>query len=253
MDLQLSARVFCITGGSRGIGLAIANTLVQEGAQVALCGRDTVVLERAVKALGSRAFGFACDVLTATGVEDFVAASISRFGHVDGAIANVGGTFGKKFLETTAEDWIKTLELNLVHAARLLRAVIPQQKPGASNLVISSISGTRPGPRGQYGAAKAGEISMVQSLAKEFGIAGLRFNTLSPGSILFEGGNWAERQRAHPEKIAEFVKREFPAGRMGTLDEVANVAAFLLSEKSSWINGADIVVDGAQGHPSVAL
>jgi 3-oxoacyl-[acyl-carrier protein] reductase len=258
MDLRLKGKVVLVTGGTRGIGQAVALRCAEEGAHIGVCGRNRETLDAMVArvtALGAKAHGVQVDVLTPGGVERFVDDCAQTLGRVDGLVANVGGTFGGNFLETTAEDWVKTLELNLVHAVRALKAAVPHlaHAGGGSAVFIASISGSRPGPRSQYGAAKAAEISAAASLARELAPQRIRVNTVSPGSILFEGGSWAKRQAQQPEKIADFIAREFPWGRMGTLDEVADVVAFLLSPRSTWVNGTDVVVDGAQGNPSVRL
>jgi 3-oxoacyl-[acyl-carrier protein] reductase len=258
MDLELKEKVILVTGGTRGIGHAIARRCAEEGAHVGICGRTQETLAKAVEslsALGVSVHGEKVDVLAPGGVEQFVEASAKTLGRVDGLVANVGGTFGGNFLETSAEDWVKTLEVNLIHAARLIRAGAPhlQAAGGGSAVIIASISGSRPGPRPQYGASKAAEIALAESLGRELASLKIRVNTVSPGSILFEGGSWAKRTKEMPKKIAEFVSREFPWGRMGTLDEVADVVTFMLSPRSSWISGTDIVVDGAQKTPSVQL
>ena len=150
---------------------------------------------------------------------------------------------------------MKTFELNLVHAVRVIQAATPhlEQSDAPSVVIVASISGSRPGPRAQYGVAKAAEVQLASSLARELGPRRVRVNTVSPGSILWEGGSWHRRATAMPDVIEAFVAREFPLGRMGTLDEVANVITFVASPRASWINGADVVVDGAQGQPSIRL
>lgn len=259
MDLKLKDKVIVITGGTRGIGHAIARRAAEEGANVAVCGRTRETLEAAVQALsalGVKVHGEQVDVLAPGGVEQFVNAAAKALGRIDGLVANVGGTFGSRdFLETSAEDWLKTLEVNLIHAARLLRAGAGhlQAAGGGSAVIIASISGSRPGPRPQYGASKAAEIALAQSLGRELASLKIRVNTVSPGSIMFEGGSWAQRAKDMPERIADFISREFPWGRMGTLDEVADVVTFLLSPRASWVSGTDIIVDGAQKTPSIQL
>jgi 3-oxoacyl-[acyl-carrier protein] reductase len=117
---------------------------------------------------------------------------------------------------------------------------------------IASISGTRPQPRAQYAAAKAAEIHLAVSLARELGSDGIRVNALSPGSILFPGGGWDSRRRNDADAFEHWVRDEFPLGRLGRPEEVADVACFLLSARASWISGANIVVDGAQNQPGMA-
>jgi 3-oxoacyl-[acyl-carrier protein] reductase len=258
MDLHLTGKSILVTGGTRGIGGAIGLRAAEEGADVAICGRDAARLELALAALrqhGHRAFGTALEALTPGAVESFVDGAAAHFGRLDGVVANIGGTFGGNFLEATPEEWLKTLETNLVHAVRTIRAAVPhlQRSGGGSVVIIASISGSRPGPRSQYGAAKAGEIFVAQALARELAEQRIRVNAVSPGSIMFEGGSWAKRREQMPERLAEFIAKEFPWGRMGTLDEVADVATFLLSSRSTWINGTNIVVDGAQGAPSIRM
>ncbi len=173
-------------------------------------------------------------------------------GGVDMVVANVGGSSGRGLLESTAEDWVRTFDLNLFHAVRLIRSAVPhmQARGGGSAVTIASISGWRPGPSGQYGAAKAAEIFLASALAWELAPQHIRVITDRPGSIMFPGGGWDRFRSNQPERFAEFESREFPCERLGTPEEVADVTAFILSERASWINGANIPVDGAQGRPS---
>jgi 3-oxoacyl-[acyl-carrier protein] reductase len=125
-----------------------------------------------------------------------------------------------------------------------------QIRGGGSAVSIASISGWKPAPRAQYGAAKAGEIFLAGALAWELAPHRIRVNTISPGSIMFSGGGWDRIRASQPDRFAEFERREFPWQRLGTPEEIADVVVFVLSERASWINGANIPVDGAQGRPS---
>lgn len=255
MDLGMTGKVALVTGGSRGIGREIARRLAMEGCAVSICGRtaETIAGTRSeLEAHGVKVHTVVADVTASGEVERFVDESAAALGGVDYIVANVGGAAGQGLLESTPEDWAQTFELNLFHAVRAIRAAVPHmlKRGGGSALSISSISGWKPGPRAQYGAAKAGEIFLAGALAWELGPQRIRVNTLSPGSIMFPGGGWDRFRAETPERFAEFERREFPFGRLGTPEEIANVAAFLLSDCASWVNGTNIAVDGAQGRPA---
>jgi 3-oxoacyl-[acyl-carrier protein] reductase len=255
LDLGLTGKIALVTGGSRGIGRAIALRLATEGAHVGICGRTAATLESTLaqlRATGVCAHGVVADVTSAGEAERFVDETAAALGGVDLLVANVGGSSGRGLLASTPADWMRTFELNLFHAVRSIRAAVPhmQARGGGSTVSISSISGWKPGPTAQYGAAKAGEIFLASALAWELASMRIRVNTVSPGSIMFPGGGWDRFRAREAERFAEFERREFPWGRLGTPEEVADVVAFVLSERGSWINGANIAVDGAQGRPS---
>jgi 3-oxoacyl-[acyl-carrier protein] reductase len=256
MDLGLTGKVGLVTGGSRGIGRSIALRLAAEGVRVGICGRSPETLESTLaelRGLGATAHGVVADVTLAGEVERFVDEGAAALGGADLLVANVGGTAGQGLLDSTPADWAQTFDLNLFHAVRAIRSVVPHmaQRGGGSVVTIASISGWKPAPRAQYGAAKAGEIFLAGALAWELAAMRIRVNTVSPGSIMFAGGGWERFRSQNPERFAEFERREFPWGRLGSAEEVADVVAFLLSERATWINGANIAVDGAQGRPSV--
>jgi 3-oxoacyl-[acyl-carrier protein] reductase len=256
MDLGLTGKIALVTGGSRGIGREIARRLAIEGCSVSICGRTEETIARTCGELeshGVKVHGVVADVTAASEVERFVEESAAALGGVDLVVANVGGMAGRGLLESTPEDWARTFEMNIFHAVRAIRASVPHmvKRGGGSAVTISSISGWKPAPGvAQYGATKAGEIFLSSALAWELGPQRIRVNTLSPGSILFPGGGWERFRADDPEKFAQFEQREFPFGRLGSPEEIADVAAFLLSDRASWINGANIAVDGAQGRPS---
>jgi 3-oxoacyl-[acyl-carrier protein] reductase len=256
MDLGLHGRRALITGGSRGIGFAVAEALVAEGAAVGLVARDAAGLAAAAERLGSRG------VLVATAVADVTDTPQLRravddiataLGGLDHLVANAGGTVGRGNLTSAGDDdFTATFALNAGHAAELIRAGLTHLRAagGGSVVIVSSITGMRAAPRTAYAAAKAAEIHLAATAAQELAPVGIRVNAVSPGSIMFPGGGWDSFQREHPEDFAVFLASQFPFGRLGRPEEVADVVSFLLSARASWISGANIVVDGGQIYPS---
>jgi len=256
MDLGLRGARALVTGGSRGIGFAVAEGLATEGAAVGIVARDADGLATAAGRLGAHGVPVAtvaADVTDTAALAAAVDQIAGALGGVDHLVANVGGTVGGNLANSAPGDFTATFSLNAGHAAELIRAGLPYLKDSAtaSCVIISSITGMRPAPRTTYAVAKAAEIHLAATAAAELGPAGIRVNALSPGSILFPGGGWDRFRAENPQDFAAFVGSQFPFGRLGRLEEVADVVVFLLSRRASWITGANIVVDGGQGYPSV--
>ena len=188
------------------------------------------------------------DLSQADGVKTVIDRTVEAFGGLDILVNNVGLAGGGTLLETSDEQWQEAIDQTLFPAVRASRLAVPhmQRRGGGVIVIIASIFGREAGGRMTYNAVKAAEISLAKSLAQQLASSNIRVNSVSPGSILFEGGSWWRRQQADPAAIAEFVKRELPFGRFGRPEEVGDVVAFLCSDRASWISGTSVVVDGCQ-------
>ena len=254
MDLGLKDKIAIVTGSSRGLGLAAARALAAEGCLVALSGRTESTLTAAARQVAADAGGadrvlaVQADVSDPAGIASLVDRTVQKFGAVDILVNNVGLARGGSLLETPDDVWQEAFDQTLFPAIRASRLVVPhlQRRGGGAIVIIASIYGREAGGRMTYNAVKAAEISLAKAMAQQLGPMNIRVNSLSPGSILFEGGSWWKRQQENPAAIADFVARELPFGRFGTPEEIGNVVAFLSSPRASWISGTSIVVDGAQ-------
>lgn len=254
MDLGLTDKVAIVTGSSRGLGYASARALVAEGCRVCISARGEGRLREAAAELvalagdPARVLAVAADLSKAEGVKAVVDRTIAAFGGLDILVNNLGFAGGGTLRETSDEQWQEAFDQTLFPAVRASRLAVPhlQQRGGGAIIIIASIFGREAGGRMTYNSVKAAEISLAKSLAQQLAPSGIRVNSVSPGSILFEGGSWWRRQQADPAGIEAFVARELPFGRFGRAEEVGDVVAFLCSDRASWISGTSVVVDGCQ-------
>lgn len=251
MDLRLAGKVAMVSGASRGIGRAIALGLADEGCRVSVCARGQAQLDTTAQEAqrrGGEVLAVRRDVTDEAEARGWVDETQDRFGGVDILVNNVGGSRPGGNLRASRADWRTGFDLNFFSALDLCRLVVPaMQDRGAGCVVnIASIYGREWGGPMTYNAAKAAMISLSKEMARELAPAGIRVNSVAPGSILFPGGAWEKRQTENPDGIAAFVKAELPAGRFGTPEEVADVVVFLASERAGWVSGACVTVDGCQ-------
>jgi 3-oxoacyl-[acyl-carrier protein] reductase len=246
MDLMLKGLKAIVTGGTKGIGRAIAGTFAAEGTDVAICSRnaeDVLGTVASLSAKGVKAVGQAVDVSDGPGLAAWVADAAEQLGGIDIVVANVSALA----IPATEESWKKSFETDMMGTVRLIEAAMPflEASKAAAIVTISSVSGREIDfAAGPYGTFKAAIIHYTQGLAYHLAGKGIRANTVSPGNTYFEGGVWNNIKDNNPD-LYNFALSLNPTGRMGTPQEMANAAVFLASPAASFITGTNLVVDGA--------
>jgi 3-oxoacyl-[acyl-carrier protein] reductase len=255
MDLELGGQVAIITGSSRGIGRAIASSLLAEGASVVVTGRDKVSLEKTRAELSSgaderRVLAVAGDFTKRDVIEGALERAVQRFGRIDHLIANLGSGSGKPGWEQPEEEWERLFELNFFSAVRLSQAGLPYLKKnerGGSVLYVGSIVGLEATPAPlPYSAAKAALLSYAKNLARLVAEQKVRVNTIAPGNVFFEGGTWERHLESRKESVEQMLRTEVPLHRFGTPEEIGSLACYLCSGRAGFATGSCFVMDGGQ-------
>lgn len=244
---DLTGKTALVTGGSRGIGRAIALALAAAGARVAINGRDAATLEAArveITAAGGSAIALPADVTDRDAVRQLVDAAVDAMGALDIVVNNAGGTaFMVPFGNLRFEGWAKVMRLNVDSVVHVCQAVAPHllERGSGSVINVASVAALAGTPRlAPYGASKAAVLSLTRSLAMEWGAAGVRVNALCPGWTATD----LNRNLWEDEATSNAMTASIPMRRWGRAEEMAGAAVFLASDAASYLTGQAIVVDG---------
>ena len=248
MDLYLEDKNAVILGGTRGIGRAIADTLAEEGANIAICARNQDQIDAAVadlSAKGIKATGGSVDVTDGEALKAWIKAAGDELGGIDILVSNAGA-MAQGNDETS---WKQNFNLDVLGAVNAFEAADPflgkaaDANGDAAFVIIASISAAVADSAGSYGPIKAALIHMAKGLARQHAKRGIRTNVVSPGMVYFEGGIWHMVEQNMPEFFEQSLARN-PTGRCATPQDIANAAVFLASPRSSYTTGSNLIVDG---------
>jgi len=244
MDLELKGKNAVITGGSKGIGRSIALHLAEEGANVAICARGEEALKSTKKELlekGVNVIAQICDIGDAEQLEVFLSNVKDQFKTVDILVNNASALrMGDDY-----EDWEASIQVDLMGSVIATQTVIPWMKESGSGniLFVSSVSGIEAGSPPAYAAVKAALISYSKTISEQLAAEHIRVNTIAPGAVEFEGGLW-EMIKENNRSFYNLAVDLNPSGRLGTPDEIAKVATFLVSPAAYWVTGTNLAIDG---------
>lgn len=255
MELNLAGKTALVVASSQGLGFAIAERLVREGANVMISGRDEEKLKNRVRELEEigqgRAAFFIADVTKEEDIQKLVSKTVERFGGIQLLVNNAGGPPAGSFEELTDKDWMHSFELNLLSYVRIIRETLPYLKEQGGKIVNIASSSIKEPISGLIlsNTFRTGIVGLSKTLASELAPYNILINTIAPGRIATDRVKHLDQIRADQQGIdIETVeannKAEIPLKRYGTPEEFANVAAFLLSDANSYMTGSSFLVDG---------
>ena len=252
MDLNLNNKKVLITGASKGIGLAVAESFLQEGAKTFLVSRGSPALFENEKKLQGiygleNTYTFKCDCTNVESLNNLRNEIQNKWNNLDILIVNVGNGRSVADALPSQEHWHDTWNNNFESALQTARTFLPMLKKSQGVLVfVSSIAGIEAfGAPTDYSTAKAAIIALAKNMARKLAPT-VRVNVVAPGNVYFEGGSWAEKIQKDKKRVDEIIKSTVPMNRFSTPQEIANSVVFLCSDRASFITGTTLVIDGGQ-------
>ena len=253
MDLHLAGKVVLITGGTDGLGAALAGRLVEEGSRVAVCGRDPQRLaatEQRLRDAGGDALVVQADVTSLADLERFTEAAVARWGRIDGLVNNAGKSAAGRIDQTSDDDWIADLNLKVLAAVRCTRLAVPHLIEAGGGAIVNVLNvGAKAAGAGSLPttASRAAGLAMTKAASKDLAGCGIRVNAVLIG--LVASGQWQRRAGAAGQSEEELYRQlvkntDIPLGRIGRSEEFADLAAYLLSDRSSYVTGSAVNLDG---------
>jgi NAD(P)-dependent dehydrogenase (short-subunit alcohol dehydrogenase family) len=253
VDLHLNGKVVLITGGTDGLGAALADRLIEEGARVAVCGRDPrrlAATEQRLRDAGGDALVVQADVTSPADLERFVGAAIARWGQLDGLVNNAGKSAAGRIEQVSDDDWIADLNLKVLAAVRCIRLAVPHLIAAGGGGIVNVLNvGAKAAGAGSLPttASRAAGLAITKAASKDLGRHRIRVNAVLIG--LVASGQWRRRAGVAGQPEEELYRQlaentDIPLGRVGRPEEFADLAAYLLSDRSSYVTGSAVNLDG---------
>jgi NAD(P)-dependent dehydrogenase (short-subunit alcohol dehydrogenase family) len=243
MNPMTQDRIALVTGGSSGIGFAIARKLASEGMRVIITGRREAALDHALAALGERATSIVADVTSLSSLGDLFEEVKATFGHIETLVANAGGGIHAPLGQITEAAFDQQFDTNVKDIVFTVQGALPLMRAGGSIVIVGSTASIDPGPTMSiYGATKAAVRNLVRSWISDLKGSGIRLNIVSPGPT--NTSSLRDAFGDHAEEGLAFLTSKSPLGRIGEPEEIAEVAAFLASDAASYVNGVELFGDG---------